>query len=78
MCVDGRGCYSSKIGKNLYYNAYYYFDYQDRQYVNSEVADEDNPLTYPTYDADKASLWGVSGSNLYAFDSHWINKPSWN
>ena len=78
MCVDGRGCYSSKIGKNLYYNAYYYYDYQDRQYVNSEVADEDNPLTYPTYDADKASLWGVVGSNLYAFDSHWINKPSWN
>ena len=78
MCIDGRGCYSSKIGKNLYYNAYYYFDYSDRQYVNSEVADEDNPLTYPTYDADKASLWGVSGSNLGAFDSHWINKPSWN
>ena len=78
MHTDGFGCYSAKIGKNLWYNAYYYFDYEDRQYVNSEVQDENTPLTYPTYNAQKASLWGVTGSNLGAFDSKWINKPSWN
>ena len=78
MLTDGFGCYSAKIGKNLWYNAYYYFDYEDRQYVNSEVQDENTPLTYPTYNAQKASLWGVTGSHLGAFDSKWINKPSWN
>lgn len=78
MLTDGFGCYSSKIGKYLWYNAYYYFDYEDNQYTNSVVQDEDTPLTYPTYNAQKASLWGVTGSNLGAFDSKWINKPSWN
>ena len=78
MFTGGKGCYSSKIGKYLYETAYYYYDYEDNQYTNVVVQDEDNPLVYPTYDADKASLWGISGSNLNAFDSKWINKPSWN
>ena len=73
-----KACYSSKIDKNLYETAYYYYDYAGTQYVNSEVQDEDTPLTYFTYDATKASLWGVSGSNLNAFDTRWTNKPSWN
>jgi hypothetical protein len=78
MLTDGFGCYSAKLGKSLWYNAYYFFDYEGNQYINSQVQDEDTPLTYPTYDADKASLWGVTGSNLHAFDNKWINKPSWN
>lgn len=73
-----KACHSSKISKDLYETAYYFYDYSGRQYVNSEVQDEDTPLSYPTYDADKASLWGISGSNLNAFDTRWTNKPSWN
>ncbi len=78
MLTDGNACYSSKIGKPLWYNAYYYYDYDDVQYVNSNVEDVDHPLTYPSYDAAKASLWGIHGSHLYAFDAKWANKPSWN
>lgn len=78
MLTDGFGCYSAKLGKSLWYNAYYFFDYEGNQYINSQVQDEDTPLTYPTYDADKASLWGITGSNLHAFDNKWINKPTWN
>ena len=78
MLTDGFGCYSAKLGKYLWYTAYYFYDYEGNQYTNSVVQDEDTPLTYPTYDAAKASLWGVTGSNLGAFDSKWINKPSWN
>jgi len=78
MLTDGTACYSSKIDKPLWYNAYYYYDYEDHQYINANVEDEDHPLTYPTYDANKARLWGVHGSNLHAFDAKWTNKPSWN
>ena len=73
-----RGCYSSKIGKRLWYNAYYYYDYDDHQYINSNVEDEDHPLTYPTYDAYKASGWISSGSGWNAFENTWVNRPSWN
>ena len=73
-----RACYSSKLGKNLYETAYYFYDYSGTRYVNSEVQDEEHLLSYPTYDADKASLWGLSGSGLNAFDSRWTNTPSWN
>ena len=73
-----KACFSSKINKNLYETAYYYYDYAGTQYVNSEVQDEDTPLTYFSYDATKASLWGITGSNLNAFDTRWSNKPSWN
>ena len=78
MFHSNKTCYSSKIGKQLLETAYYYYDYDDRQYVNSEVQDEEHLLVYPTYDADGANSWGVSGSSLNAFDNKWINKPSWN
>ncbi len=70
--------YSSKIDKWLLENAYYYYDYSGRQYTPPEVADEDYPLTYPTYDADVASQWSISGSNLNVFDGKWTNTPAWN
>lgn len=78
MFFNGVGCYSSKIGKNLYETAYYYYDYEDNQYVNIEVQDVDHPLSYLTYNAYKARNWGVTGSGKNAFDSYWTNKPSWN
>ena len=78
MFKGNSSCYSGKIGKKLYETAYYFYDYADNQYVNSEVQDPDTPLTYPTYDAAKASLWGVSGSNKDAFDAKWTNRPAWN
>lgn len=71
-------CYSSKIGKTLLRTAYYYYDYEGRQYVNAEVQDEEQPLTYPTYDARGAENWISSGSSLNAFDNTWTNRPSWN
>lgn len=78
MFTDGHACYSSLIGERLWYNAYYYFDYEDNQYTNVVVQDEDHPLTYPTCDATVASQWGIRGSHLHAFDDRWIHKPSWN
>jgi len=78
MFSGTKTCYSSKIGKKLYETAYYYYDYNGQQYVNVEVQDVDHPLTYPTYNAQKASQWNVSGHNKAAFDSKWINRPSWN
>lgn len=71
-------CYSSKIGKTLLQTAYYFYDYEGRQYVNSEVQDEEQPLTYPTYDASGAENWISSGSLLNAFNNTWTNRPSWN
>lgn len=81
--IDGflnqcRGCYSSVLGKRLWYNAYYYFDYEDNQYTNAVVQDEDHPLTYPTYDAQGASAWISSGTGWNAFENTWIHRPSWN
>ena len=71
-------CYSSLLGMWLLETSFYYFDYDGNGYSNIGVQDADHPLQYPTYDADKASLWGVSGSNMDVFDNKWINKPSWN
>lgn len=73
-----RGCYSSKIGKRLWYNAYYFYDYEDHQYINSNVQDEDNPLTYPTYDAAGGANWISSGTGWNAFENTWVNRPTWN
>ena len=78
MLKDGRGCYSSLIGKRLWYNAYYYYDYEDHQYINGNVEDIDHPLSYPTYNAIGATNWKASGTGYDAFDSHWINIPAWN
>lgn len=71
-------CYSTLLGKWLLETTYYYFDYAGNQYAVTGVYDGTHPLQYPTYDADKASLWGVSGSNLNAFDNKWVNVPAWN
>ena len=71
-------CYSTLLGKWLLETTYYYFDYAGNQYAVTGVYDGTHPLQYPTYDADKASLWGISGSNIGAFDSKWTNTPSWN
>lgn len=73
-----RACYSSLLGKRLWYNAYYYYDYEDNQYTNPVVQDADHPLTYPTYDADKASGWISSGTGWNAFENTWVNRPAWN
>ena len=78
MFDNTNACYSSIVGKNLIFNAYYYYDYQDHQYIHSNVEDEDHPLTYPTYDATPAQNWGVTASGRNAFNADWINKPSWN
>lgn len=78
MLKDGRGCYSSLIGKRLWYTAYYYYDYEDHQYINANVEDVDHPLSYPTYNAIGATNWKASGTGYDAFDSHWINIPAWN
>lgn len=71
-------CYSSLLGKRLWYNAYYYYDYDDVQYTNIGVQDEQHPLTYPTYDAIYADDWISSDTGWNAFASTWVNKPSWN
>ena len=71
-------CYSTLLGKWLLETTFYYFDYEGNGYSVTGVYDETHPLQYPTYDADKASLWGVSGSGLNAFDNKWINVPAWN
>ena len=71
-------CYSSLLGKWLLQTTYYYFDYAGNQYASTGVWDAEHPLSYPTYNADKASLWGISGSNIGAFDNKWTNRPAWN
>lgn len=73
-----RGCYSSLLGKRLWYNAYYYYDYDDVQYTHVGVEDENHPLTYPTYDAQKAADWISSGTGWNAFENTWVNRPAWN
>ncbi len=71
-------CYSTLLGIWLLETSYYYFDYAGNQYASTGVRDGDHPLSYPTYDASSASLWGISGSNLNAFDNKWVNVPAWN
>ena len=78
MFISNYLCYSSLLGKWLLETTYYYFDYAGNGYASTGVRDAEHPLSYPTYNADKASLWGVSGSNIGAFDSKWINTPAWN
>ena len=71
-------CYSTLLGIWLLETTYYYFDYAGNQYATTGVYDGTHPLQYPTYDANTASLWGISGSNLNAFDNKWVNVPAWN
>ncbi len=69
--------YSTYLGIDLVSNAFYYFDYDGRQYTHAEVANEDNPLTYPTYDATGATNW-TTGTSKDSFDTPWTNIPAWN
>lgn len=78
MFMSNYLCYSSLLGKWLLETTYYYFDYAGNSYASTGVRDAEHPLSYPTYNADKASQWGVSGSNLGVFDNKWINVPAWN
>lgn len=78
MFKNNNGCYSSLLGKRLTYDAYYYYDYDGNQMTHVGVEDDDHPLTYPTYDADKASGWIASGTGYNAFDNRWVNVPAWN
>ena len=73
-----RGCYSSLLGKRLWYNAYYYYDYDDVQYTHVGVEDPEHPLTYPTYDAQGGANWISSGTGWGAFENTWVNRPAWN
>ena len=66
--------YSGGIGKDVWANAYYYFDYEGNQYVHVGL----EPLTAYTKDASSAADWNVSGTNRGAFDDKWSNVPSWN
>ena len=78
MFISNFLCYSSLLGKWLLETTYYYFDYAGNSYASTGVRDAEHPLSYPTYNADKASLWGISGSNIGAFDNKWTNIPAWN
>ena len=70
--------YSPKIGKEVYQDAYYYWDYDGRRYIHAEVEDEDYPMSVYSKSASGAESWNVSGSGLNAFDDKWNNVPSWN
>lgn len=69
---------SSKIGKKVWADAYYYWDEDDTRYTYSQVADVDNPLVQLYGDASEASNWTVTGTGKSAFNSNWTNIPSWN
>lgn len=66
--------YSTTLGKDLWANAYYYFDYNGTEYVSAEVL----PTTEYVKDASSAQNWNVNGTGKGAFDVHWSNVPSWN
>lgn len=70
--------YSTKIGKEVYQDAYYYWDYDGGRYIHAEVEDEDYPMSVYSKSASGAESWNVSGSGLNAFDDKWNNVPSWN
>ena len=66
--------YSEPVGKDVYADAYYYYDYEGNRYTNVGV----QPLTAYVKDASSAEDWNVSGSGLGAFDDKWSNRPTWN
>lgn len=66
--------YSGGIDRDVYADAYYYYDYEGNRYVHVGL----EPLTAYTKDASDASSWNVSGSGLGAFDDKWSNVPAWN
>lgn len=70
--------YSSKIDKNVWANAYYYFDYEGTQYTHAQVEDVGNPLSVFSKDASGVNGWTVNINNPQAFDNKWSNIPAWN
>ena len=70
--------YSSMIGRKVYADAYYYWDYDGNRYTYSQVTSAEEPMTDLYADATAAQSWNVVGSGWGAFDSEWINQPSWN
>lgn len=69
---------SSMIGKKVYADAYYYWDYEGNRYTYSQVTSAEDPYTELFADATAAQTWSVVGSGWGAFDTEWINIPSWN
>ena len=70
--------YSSMIGKKVYADAYYYWDYEGNRYTYSQVTSAEYPYTELYGDATAAQNWTVVGSNWGAFNSQWLNQPTWN
>jgi len=66
--------YSGELHRDVYGDAYWYYDSDGNRYTNVGV----QPLTAYTKDASSASAWNVSGTNKGAFDDKWSNVPSWN
>lgn len=70
--------YSSMVGKKVYADAYYYWDYEGNRYTYSQVTSAEDPYTELYGDATAAENWTVVGSNWGAFNSQWLNQPTWN
>lgn len=71
--------YSSKLGKDLVYINYIWYDYAGNSYTIGEVDDADHPLSVYSHDASNAQNWTVNGTNLQAFNAdRWSNIPTWN
>lgn len=66
--------YSGELHRDVYGDAYWYYDSDGNRYTNVGV----QPLTPYTKDASSASTWNVSGTNKGAFDDKWSNVPTWN
>lgn len=66
--------YSGELNRDVYSDAYWYYDSDGNRYTNVGV----QPLTPYTKDASSASSWNVSGTNKGAFDDKWSNVPAWN
>ena len=70
--------YSSMIGRKVYADAFYYWDYDGNRYTYSQVTSAEDPMTDLYADATASQSWTVVGSGWGAFDSEWINQPTWN
>lgn len=70
-CVDLY--YVDQLGKSVWANAYYYFDYDGNRYSKLGLTE----TVYPK-DASNAENWTVNISGANAFSrGTWLNKPSW-
>lgn len=69
--------WSTLLGKKLYADAYYYYDYAGNEYTYPNVQDVDHPLSQYAKDASGASGW-TPAVGTSAFSPNWSNIPSWN